>query len=107
MFATLVLELLSEYGGAEFSVWSPLTSNEKKTYAFNDGNGLTERKTCSSSMPLTATTPAVQHPLLLHQHKPNPQHPQPADELVALELSKMVKAFADETDEDHSAFRKR
>ena len=51
MFATLVLELLSEYGGAEFSVWSPLTSNEKKTYAFNDGNGLTERKTCSSSMP--------------------------------------------------------
>lgn len=38
MFATLVLELPSEYEGAQLSVWSPLTPNKKKTYTFNGGN---------------------------------------------------------------------
>lgn len=127
MFATLVLELPSEYQGAELSVWSPLTPNKKKTYAFNGGN-VKQRKTRSSSKPglhfaafyadcyhevseLTSgsraalvyhlTAAPVQHPLLRHLREPNLLPPQPADESVALELSKMVKAFADEGDEDY------
>lgn len=39
MFGTLVLELPSVYEGAELSVWSPLTPNEKMTYTFNGGSG--------------------------------------------------------------------
>ena len=39
MFGTLVLELPSVYTGAELSVWSPLTPNEKMTYIFNGGGG--------------------------------------------------------------------
>ncbi len=39
MFGTLVLELPSVYEGAELSVWSPLTPNEKVTYTFNGGKG--------------------------------------------------------------------
>lgn len=47
MFATLVLELPSEYQGGELSVWSPLTPNEKSTFTFNGGNG-SKRRTRSS-----------------------------------------------------------
>jgi hypothetical protein len=39
MFGTLVMELPSVYVGAELSVWSPLTPNEKMTYTFNGGGG--------------------------------------------------------------------
>jgi hypothetical protein len=44
MFATLVLELPSEYEGAQLSVWSPLTPNEKMTYTFNGGNSSPPRR---------------------------------------------------------------
>ncbi len=37
MFGTLVLELPSIYEGAELSVFSPLTPDEKATYTFNGG----------------------------------------------------------------------
>jgi hypothetical protein len=49
MFATLVLELPSEYEGAELSVSSPLTPNEKCKYTFNGGsNSGAKRKTRSN-----------------------------------------------------------
>ncbi|KAL7537607.1 hypothetical protein ACHAWF_014939 [Thalassiosira exigua] len=48
MFATLVLELPSEYQGAELSVFSPLTPNEKTTYSFNGGIARPKRRTRSS-----------------------------------------------------------
>ena len=48
MFGTLVLELPSEYEGAELSVWSPLTPNEKMTYTFNGGSSSSKRKKMGS-----------------------------------------------------------
>jgi hypothetical protein len=129
MFATLVLELPSEYEGAKLSVWSPLTPNEKMTYTFNGGtNFAKKRRTRSSKKPglhfaafyadcyhevselasgnrcaliyhLTATP--VQHPLLRHLRAPISSPPQPADESVALRLSKMVETFGKEDDSDY------
>ena len=130
MFATLVLELPSEYEGAELSVWSPLTPNEKMTYTFNGGTSSTtkKRRTRSSNKPglhfaafyadcyhevseLTSghraaliyhlTATPVQHPLLRHLRVPIPSPPQPADESVALRLSNMVDKFAQEADTDY------
>ena len=130
MFATLVLELPSEYEGAQLSVWSPLTPNEKMTYTFNGGSLSTvkKRRTRSQSKPslhfaafyadcyhevselmsghrvaliyhLTATP--VQHRFLRHLRAPIPVPPQPADESVALRLSRMVERFAQEDDSDY------
>ncbi len=45
MFATLVLELPSIYEGAELSVFSPLTPDEKATYTFNGGGDSRSTKT--------------------------------------------------------------
>ena len=130
MFATLVLELPSEYEGAQLSVWSPLTPNTKMTYNFNGRNNSSskKRRTRSSSTPgmhfaafyadcyhevseLTSgsrcaliyhlTATPVQHPLLRHLRAPIPSPPQPADESVACSLSKMVEIFAEEDDSDY------
>ena len=132
MFATLVLELPSKYEGAQLSVWSPLTPDEKKTYTFNGSNTSIGKKkrTCSSSTPglhfaafyadcyhevselksgqrcaliyhLTAT-PIKKHPRYLrHLRAPIPSPPQPANELVAFRLSKMMEIFAEEDDSDY------
>lgn len=53
MFATLVLELPSVYEGAELSVFSPLTPNEKATYTFNgvDSSFKRKRRSPRSSSP--------------------------------------------------------
>ena len=48
MFATMVLELPSEYEGAELSVSSPLTPNEKCKYTFNGSSSGAKRKTRSN-----------------------------------------------------------
>lgn len=128
MFATLVLELPSEYEGAQLSVFSPLTPNERMTYTFNGRNNSStakKRRTRCSSTPgmhfaafyadcyhevseLTSgnrcaliyhlTATPVQHPLLRHLRAPIASPPQPADEHVALRLSMMMETFAKEDD---------
>lgn len=40
LFGTLVLELPSDYVGADLNIWSPLTPGEKMTYAFGGGESL-------------------------------------------------------------------
>ena len=127
MFATLVLELPSEYEGAELSVWSPLTPNEKMSYTFNGGASGSKRKTRSSSpgmhfaafyadcyhevskltsghrvalvYHLTATV--VPNPLLSHLPSPSPTPSQPADESIAIRLSKLMETFSQEGDEEY------
>lgn len=51
MFSTLVLELPSEYEGAELSVSSPLTPNEKCKYTFNGSSGSSAKRKTRSQRP--------------------------------------------------------
>lgn len=109
MFATLVLELPSEYEGGQLSVWSPLTPNEKMTYTFNSRNPSRKRTRSSSKLGLHfaafyadfyhelseltsgyrvvlvyhITANPVQNPLLQHIREPSPSPSQPADESAA------------------------
>jgi len=126
MFGTLVLELPSVYEGAELSVWSPLTPDEKMTYTFNGGGSSSKRK--SSGGPglhfaafyadcyhevskLTSghrvalvyhlTANPVQHRLLPHLPVASPSPSQPADESIAVRLSKLVETFSREDDDDY------
>ena len=127
MFATLVLELPSEYEGAELSVWSPLTPNEKMSYTFNGGPSGSKRKTRLSSpglhfaafyadcyhevSKLTAghrvalvyhlTANVVPNPLLSHLPSPSPTPSQPADESIAIRLSKLMETYSQEGDEEY------
>ena len=126
MFGTLCLELPSEYEGAELSVWSPLTPNEKMTYTFNGGTK-PKRKTRSSRpgmhfaafyadcyhevSKLTSgrrvaliyhlTANAKQNRLYPHLPAPAPSPSQPADEAVALRLSQLIEKLSQEADEDY------
>lgn len=51
MFATMVLELPSEYEGAELSVSSPLKPNEKCKYTFNGGSKSGAKRKTRSNRP--------------------------------------------------------
>ena len=128
MFGTLVLELPSEYTGAELSVWSPLTPNEKMAYKFNGESSLRTKRKTRSNKPglhfaafyadcyhevskLTSghrvalvyhlTANPVQHRLQPHLPAVKPSPPQPADESIALRLAKLVEQFAQENDENY------
>lgn len=118
MFATLVLELPSVYEGAELSVWSPLTPDEKMAYTFNGGgSGKTPGlhfaafyADCYHEVSelmlghrvalvyhLTATPLATR--VLPHLPAVSPTPSQPADESIASKLSYMVDALANECDQ--------
>ena len=127
MFATLVIELPSEYEGAELSVWSPLTPNEKTSYTFNGGASGSKRKTRSSSpgmhfaafyadcyhevSKLTSghrvalvyhlTANVVPNPMTSHLPSPSPIPSQPADESIAIRLSKLMETYDEEGDEEY------
>ncbi len=59
MFATLVLELPSVYEGAELSVFSPLTPNEKATYTFNGVDSSFKRKRRSPRLSSPGASPGL------------------------------------------------
>lgn len=128
MFATLVLELPSEYEGAELSVWSPLTPNEKMSYTFNNGSASGSKRKTRLGSPvmhfaafyadcyhevskLTSghrvalvyhlTANVTPNPLLSHLPSPNPTPSQPADESIAIRLSKLMETYSWEGDEEY------